>query len=289
MQVMAGARTSPTEGSVTRDLDSAASVPRYYVPTDVCGLEEGCRIGTSWLMRQSIQDNAQALMVFPSSDYPTRNAYLAAASRLLRWETALSFKAASSRGWAGGPTLLIAPEARVVGWFDQHRAVTALCVVQGVCDHSTNWARAFGPEDLTTGRRFELRLEVDPVVEQGLKSIRRETIWAGLTHADDIALAVRTLRILREAGHDFRADDLESWALREGWGPAAASRLAAYAQKVCDGRLITLRAITKPRRGALTRWRDAAARKGSRRAIPVCSDDDVSPVSVGSERDRGLR
>jgi hypothetical protein len=231
---------------------------RFYVPTDTSGILEGSRIATSWLARHGHEWDGEPLVVVPADKYATSNEYIRKATLEHRWETSLAYQGARARGWEGGVVVLFYPDSRVLGWFDRNQIVPALCVVQGSIYDTNAWAKAYGPEDLTTGFRYPHSPDVDPVVVQGLTFVQRSRHWRQLTNAADISLMVRTLRLLQAHGHRFASQELEAWALSEHWKASAADRLAAYADKVSDGRYIPLRAMTSPPHGAIARWRKRA-------------------------------
>lgn len=239
---------------------SKGAPERFYVPTDQGGSIEGSRVGVSWLRRRGPRWPGEPLIVVPTERHARSNTHIRGGVERFRWETASTYRGARGRGWVGGPVLLVFPDASVLGWFDRHPGVPALCVVQGLHYDTTAWARAHRPEDLTTGRPYAAGLELDPVVERGLEALLRSRHWHGMTTAADISLTVRTLRLLWENGHAIPPGDLETWALSQGWRPVMAARLSEYSTRVSDGSPIPLRSLVGPPQGALARWRKAAVK-----------------------------
>lgn len=231
---------------------------RFYVPTDRGGTLEGSRVGVAWLRRRAPEWPGDPLVIVPTERHARSDPHIRSAIEGSHWETGSTYRGAHGRGWSGGSVLLLFPDASVLGWFDRHPGVFALCVVQGARYDTTAWARAHQPEDLTTGRPYPGDLVLDPVVEQALGSLVRSRDWQGLTSASDISLVVRSLRLLHESGHPIPPGELETWALSRGWRPVMAARLAEYAGRVLEGGMIPLRSLAAPPKGALARWRRSA-------------------------------
>jgi hypothetical protein len=253
-----GAPTTVQARSRAHPPTPRAEPARFYVPTDRGGTLEGSRVGVSWLRRHASEWAGEPLVVVPTERHARADAHSRNAIERFRWETGSTYRGARQRGWTGGPVLLLFPDASVLGWFDRHPGVPAICVVQGARYDTTPWARAHQPEDLTTGRTYRGELDLDPVVERALDSLARSRGWRGLTSASDISLTVRSLRLLHANGHPIPSQDLETWALAHGWRPAMAARLADYATRVGEGSTIPLRSLVGPTQGAIARWRRAA-------------------------------
>lgn len=232
---------------------------RFYVPTDICGTHEGARIASSWLERHGPSWGDDPIIVIPTTSHALRDSYIADLTERYRWITSLAYLSARTAGWPGGVAVLMFPNARVLTWFDRSPLTDALCVVQGSAYDTTAWAKAFRPEDLTRGGAFDAGPDIDPVVEQALRSLQAAPAWHGLTRASDTAMAVRTLRLLEDHGHRFTAIDLEAWALAQGWKPTVASRLGSYAAKVTEGDHIALDPGVAPDRQTLEGWRSGAS------------------------------
>ena len=203
---------------------------RFYVPTDICGTREGCRIGLAWLDLHGADHAGEPLVVTPSGGARS-NPYVARALETYRSETASTYRGATRRGWPGGPALLFFPTASVLDWFDRSRHVTALGVVQGVRYDPSAWAMAFEVEDLTTGRPFSDGPHLSEPVLQRLDALQRRADWPGMSDSAGITMTMETLSALVSDDRTFEPVELEAWALSEGWRPSDARRLRSHGAK----------------------------------------------------------
>lgn len=138
-----------------------------------------------------------------------------------------------------GPVLMAWPDPNDIAEFtgSNGNSIRALCVVSWNDDKLRPWVSAARPELLgTTDPWQELTPALDPVVEEGMKSLtmtinHNNTIAAGY-EKDDV---VSTLLALHDAGYTLDGPALAGWAVAHGWTSNNPAHLEKYVAMINRG------------------------------------------------------
>ena len=162
------------------------------------------------------------------------------------------------RGYRKEPTLLLWPDAKTLGEFDEQPG--ALCVVPSASHPIDYWIHGRGAVDAhgRSQRSAPRELVVNPVVREALTELGILVNKAHLVNYEDRALAIRTFQVLNKGGEPFEPAGVHAWALADGWSSYAAGRLRETAESVREGRGFRLKSSRAPAPGSLKRWRSAA-------------------------------
>ena len=78
---------------------------------------------------------------------------------------------------------------------------------------------------------------MSPLVEKALEAITKRTnISTGLTHPNDMNAAKEMFARLHIEGEILLAEEMESWAIANGWRPDHAAELGALGQQIGMGK-----------------------------------------------------
>ncbi|WP_439486805.1 hypothetical protein [Blastomonas fulva] len=123
-------------------------------------------------------------------------------------------------------------------------------------DGAKTWASRWTPHVHGQEPKAPTNLLSDPVIENALRVVSTVSNLAhDVMHPHDKKFADETLRILRANGHAAPAADIKSWAIREGWKPAAATELAKMATKIFALKSKPSLAAFHDPSGRYTRWK----------------------------------
>lgn len=96
-----------------------------------------------------------------------------------------------------------------------------------------SWADRWGVIIHGEKPRPQAKILTDPVVERALlELVRMVNSSTGIGNPRDKSMANETLRILRNKGHQFDAEEIRSWALQQGWRSQQANDLGTLAAKI---------------------------------------------------------
>lgn len=170
--------------------------------------------------------------------------------------------------WVSQPSVLIAVYAgqSMMDKIDALQNLVAVVAVPWTPDSIENWVKTWSPKILgqptkpAKAPKPVASLIADPVVEQAMKSLTSIVNRAhNVLHAGDEDHAKRILRILRSNNHQESTENIKLWAIKNGWLPKAAERLAELAEKAFT--LRTKPKLDNPEHAAklYQRWRETAA------------------------------
>lgn len=124
-------------------------------------------------------------------------------------------------------------EDRLLEKVDGIAGVAGVVVVPDSPSQATAWVRRWNPTVHGQAPAKPAAVLADPVVERALTeltaTINRST---GIGHPRDRELADHTFRILRAKNHVEDADNVRSWAIKNGWKPGDAKDLGELAGKI---------------------------------------------------------
>jgi hypothetical protein len=111
-------------------------------------------------------------------------------------------------------------------------------VVPWLEEDVTTWIHARGALDLLGKRSAPPSPGIgDPVVGAAMRSLTsRVNLSSGLVHPRDKAAAVQALEILKRNGHRYDSQELQTWAMANGWDGRGARQLSEYAAGVLHGK-----------------------------------------------------
>lgn len=176
-------------------------------------------------------------------------------------ETMKTFKLVSK------PSVVIAVFASqdMMDKIDSLQNLAAVVAIPWTPESIKNWVNTWSPKLLGKPAKSDksakptAKLIVDPVVERAMEALTSViNLGTSILNSSDEEHAKRTLRILRSRNHQEPAENIKLWAIRNGWLPKAAERLATLAE-----RAFALRAkpkLDKPEHAdrSYQRWTDAA-------------------------------
>jgi hypothetical protein len=140
--------------------------------------------------------------------------------------------------WRGGPVLVLWPDAKALASVDADFRVSAICVVPWSYDEVATWAAGRQAVDLLARENKPERPTIrNPVVAEAMSSLTtRVNLSTGLGHPSDRAAAVNAFRVLKRAHYRWTPDEIEAWALGNGWSADGAAELRGVAAGVLSGR-----------------------------------------------------
>jgi hypothetical protein len=131
----------------------------------------------------------------------------------------------------------------------------AVCSIE-----NESWKRSWNAPDASTGASAGAEATItNPVVEAALRDLTdRVNLTTGIAHPSDEGATVELFRLFREAHEPIESEAIKAWAVRNGWWPRHARRLAEVAAKIADGRAVQAkRAAAGPhwKAGIVKQWR----------------------------------
>lgn len=140
----------------------------------------------------------------------------------------------TARSAAGGAVVIVFfAEDGILDFADGMSGVAGVVAVPDLEDGADAWIERWNALVLGREPKAEKPLIHDPVVERALTSLTRMVnLSTGLLHPRDKAYAEETLRILRANKHSPDAEQVRSWAIRNGWTPDGAKALADAVRKI---------------------------------------------------------
>lgn len=170
--------------------------------------------------------------------------------------------------WVSQPSILVAVFAgqSMMDKIDALQNLIAVVAVPWTPDSIDNWVKTWSPKVLgqsakpAKAAKPAASLIADPVVEQAMKSLTSMVNRAhNVLHPTDEDHAKRFLRILRSNNHQESSENIKLWAIKNGWLPKAAERLATLADKAFA--LRTKPKLDNPEHAAklYQRWCETAA------------------------------
>lgn len=116
--------------------------------------------------------------------------------------------------------------------FDSARNAKALIFLPWLEEESNNWIDRWDPIILGEEESRKPSSLLGPVVEKKLTDLTSLiNLSTGLGHPLDKKHAEDTFKTLRASGETIDPNDIKNWAIRNGWAPKHADRLARLASK----------------------------------------------------------
>jgi hypothetical protein len=134
-----------------------------------------------------------------------------------------------------GPVLVVWANAQMAAKAE-YLDPTAICATSWERDGLKDWVRVWGATDPRTGEHYPA--EVPPRAVAGAVASISFHMPGDVLHPSDKARAVDTLRALKLYGHDIDPPVVRALAIRRGWLPQAADRLAEIAEKFTAGKAV---------------------------------------------------
>lgn len=121
---------------------------------------------------------------------------------------------------------------------DSVRGIEALVVVPWQEEEITPWRKARRAVDLLGGQPVPEPPTIDdPVVREAMRSLTAGVnLSTGLGHPRDRSSAIEAFRILHRNEHRFESEEIQTWAMANGWDAEAARELGEYAAGVQAGK-----------------------------------------------------
>ena len=148
-----------------------------------------------------------------------------------------------------GPVLMAWADMRDIGELVRFSSgITGLCVISWNKEKLRPWVVATEPEILGDGSAWhDVGASLHPVLLEALKSLTQtvnhnNTISAGF-EKDQV---VGVLLALNKAGIPMDADQVQGWALANGWSGSNPQRLAKYVEDIRAGKRPRSRSVIRP-------------------------------------------
>ena len=121
---------------------------------------------------------------------------------------------------------------RGIDVFDSARNAKVLIFLPWLEEESKNWIDRWNPIVPGEEKSQKPSSLLGPVVEKKLKDLTAGiNLSTGIGHPLDKQHAKDTFAKLRSSGERFNANDIKNWAIRNGWSPKHAEKLAKLASK----------------------------------------------------------
>lgn len=209
-----------------------------------------------WAAERARERRSSIMVVAPTRRHFKDNGLLAAlpASVLRETPQTLRFHAKAPVVVAFWPT------ARDLDKLDGLAGVEALAVVPWLEDEIETWRRARAAIDLLGDAPVaEPPVIADPVVKAAMRSLTsRVNLSSGLSHPMDRSAAIQAFKILVRNGHRYDPQEVQTWAMANGWAADDARRLSDYAEGVLNRKAYRVGRITW-REDVIELWRSDAS------------------------------
>jgi hypothetical protein len=184
------------------------------------------------------------------------------ASGLVRSGNALYTTWRNKDSWRQERVIALWPNAKVLQQLDDVSTVKALGVLTWLLDDVAPWASGVGAVDVLGEATAETPTIQDPVVLGALRSLTNSVNRStGLGHPSDWDHAVQMFRTLRKRGHAFDGDEIEAWAIANGWSYRHAAQVGQLAREIAAGKTkrTKSRASWAPTAATVEHWREVGA------------------------------
>lgn len=141
-------------------------------------------------------------------------------------------------GWGGAERVIaLWPDRKTLQKIDRSGRLQALAVLTWNLEEVEVWADGIGAIDLL-GVREQGDAEIEDVVLRGaMRSLTNSVnLSTGISHPSDWDHAVIALRALRKRGHTLDADEVEAWAVANGWTYDHAADLGTLVREMAAGK-----------------------------------------------------
>jgi hypothetical protein len=220
---------------------------RTFIAGRETGWEPAIAIGLRWLV-EALSGGATGVIVVPTMSQFSSGALVGAigepAAQALAAQRLVSFgkgrvvgatarTLSRSRGWSGGPALLLWPDRKLLATLNDDFRVGDLCVVPWTYGEVEPWAEGTHAVDLTRSRAPAPKQDLEALVQVALESLtNRVNLRTGLVHPSDKAAAVEMFKLLLRARSSWDPLSVETWGFQHGWSAEGARQLRDVAQGV---------------------------------------------------------
>lgn len=168
-----------------------------------------------------------------------------------------------NKGWWRQPRVIaLWPSEKTLQQLDDVSTIEALGVLTWGLKDVSAWAAGVGAIDLLGQASAETPTIRDPIVLGALRSLTNSiNLSTGLAHPSDWDHAVQVFRTLRKRGHTIDGDEVETWALANGWSYRHASDVGQLAREISAGKAkrTKSRASWSPTSQTIDHWRALGA------------------------------
>lgn len=165
--------------------------------------------------------------------------------------------------WRQERVIALWPNAKALQRLDDVATIKALGVLTWRLDEVVPWASGVGAVDLTGEATTEAPSIRDPVILGALRSLTNSVnLSTGLSHPSDWDHAVHMFRALRKRGHAIDGDEIETWAIANGWSYRHAAQVGQLAREMAAGktkRTKSRAASWAPTAATIEHWREVGA------------------------------
>jgi hypothetical protein len=162
-----------------------------------------------------------------------------------------------------GPILAVWVDDEQLDKLDSLRA-PGICAIPWVRTDIDGWKANWNPVDIRTGESSgNDETILNPVVVKAMETLTAAVnLGTGLSHPYKES-AVQMLKLLKKGGEDYDPDQIRAWAVRNGWQPRHARKLAELAEKIAEGRRVKGGKRQVWRDGVIDLWRNEAEKAGT--------------------------
>lgn len=165
--------------------------------------------------------------------------------------------------WRQERVIALWPNATALQQLDDATTVKALGVLTWQLDEVVPWARGVGAIDVLGGAIAETPSIRDQVTLGALRSLTTSVnLSTGLSHPSDWDRAVHTFRALSKSGHAVDGDEVEMWAIANGWSYRHAAEVGQLCREIAAGKAKRTRsrgANRAPAAAMIEHWRDVGS------------------------------
>lgn len=174
-----------------------------------------------------------------------------------------------------GPVLVPWASLRMITEVESMRP-SAICVTTWMPDELTDWKRVYGPIDVRSGKRVNPPAELSLVLRGAVRDLTCG-VADDVTNDEDRGRAIRVFKALRITGHKIDSSVVRAEAMRLGWDPDPAGRLAAIAEDIAEGKALHGGAVTKTAAKTLVAWFEKSGGDEDPISALVQNDDRSGP------------
>jgi hypothetical protein len=225
---------------------------RTFIVGRETGWEPAIAIGLRWLI-EALSSGATGVIVVPTKGQFSTGALVGVigepAAKALAGQRSISLgkgqvvgatarTLGTSRGWSGGPVLVLWPDRKLLAILNDDARVGDLCVVPWTYEEVEPWAEGTQAVDLTGSEAPATKQDVEALVQVALESLtHRVNLSTGLIHPSDKAAAVEMFKLLLRARSSWNPVSVEAWAFQHEWSAEGAHELRDVAKGVQEGHL----------------------------------------------------
>jgi hypothetical protein len=139
--------------------------------------------------------------------------------------------------WRQERVIALWPNAKALQQLDDVSTVKALGVLTWLLDDVMPWASGVGAVDVLGEATTEVPSIQDQLVLGALRSLTNSVnLSTGLSHPSDWDHAVHMFRALRKRGCAIDGNEIETWAIANGWSYRHAAQVGQLAGEIAAGK-----------------------------------------------------